>query len=258
MAIVAAAVVPHSPLLVPTIAKNHLEASRQTREALVGLGQELYAAQPDVVVILTPHGLTVEGAFSLEVNDQLHGSLAEFGDIETVVTIPGAIGLAHRLKEAAEDANIPLLLQSHPGLDYGVTVPWLTLWAEPMTWPVIPLVTGQQSMDELVRLGTMLREFFQTRPERVAWIASGDTDRRATSMSGQDRRPSPVERKISTAIVKNDISDVTTIPLRANCLVAPLTVLLAGLQGLPGRGTIESFEVPLTVGQLVASFHLNV
>lgn len=254
MALVAAAVVPHSPLLMPTIAKEHTARSERIRTALVDVGLELYAAQPEVVVVLTPHGLSPATVPTIEVADQLTGDVREFGDLTTTVTIPGGVAVSHRLKEAAEDANIPLLLQTAGGLDYGVTVPWLTMWSESMPWAVVPFTIPTQSMEQGVRLGELLRDFCQSQSTRIAIIASGDTSRRPRNMSEAARRPTADERAMSEAIVQNNVGRLTELQTEDACLRHPLTVLLATLHGLPWRGHIGAFDVPLTVGQLVAGF----
>lgn len=257
MAIVAAAVVPHSPLLIPTIAKKYLEQSTQTLAALSQLGRELYAVQPDVVVILTPHGAEISGAVAIEIGDTLTADLHDFGDLQTKADIRGAVGLAHQLKEAAEDVGVPLLLQSRQGLDYGVTVPWITLWPESVHFPLIPLSIHRLTMDEVIRLGHLLHDFFQGRPERVILIASGDTDRRSPNATSADRRPTTAERKVSEAIATVEVSRLAELLPPRMCLTEPLAVVLASLQGLSTKGNIVSFEVPVAVGQLIASFELH-
>ncbi len=254
MALVAAAVVPHSPLLMPTIAKEHTARSERIRTALLEVGLELYAAQPDVVIVLTPHGLSPATIPTIEVSDVVTGDLRVFGDLTTTLKLAGGIALSHRLKEAAEDANIPLLLQTAGGLDYGVTVPWLSMWPEPMPWAVVPFAIPPQSMEQSVRIGEVLRECCQSQSTRIAILASGDTSRRSRDMSEAARRPTADERVMSEAIVQNNIGRLTELKTNDACLRHPLAVLLATLHGLPWRGHINAFDVPLTVGQLVAGF----
>jgi aromatic ring-opening dioxygenase LigB subunit len=257
MAIVAAAVVPHSPLLLPSIAKNHYERSAQTRAALLEVGQELYAAQPDAIVFITPHGAAIDGGIVIEQDDILRGHLRDFGDLKTTLEVPGAVQLAHLLKEAAEDTDLPVVLQSRTGLDYGVTVPWLTLWPATLPSKGLVIAVNPSPTDQLVRFGQTLRNFFQSRPERVIVIASGDAERRSPGSSDADRRPTARERAISDAISHLDMTRLPELPLPGLCLAEPVLTLLSSLQGLSGRGTIRSFEVPLTVGQLVASITLS-
>lgn len=252
MPIVAAAVVPHSPLLLPTIAKHHAERSARLVGVLRDMGQELYARQPDTAVVITPHGLTLPDTATIDVGDTLSGSLTAYGDLSTTLNLPGAVGLSHRLKETAEDAGVPLLLQTQQGLDYGVTVPWLTLWPEPMPWSVLPLAIPGEPTPMTLRLGEVLHDFFQSRPERVVLLASGDTNRRPTKMSDADRRPTADERTLSEAITT--LSPALALSVRSSdvCLRSPLGVVLATVNGSPMTGVIRAFDVPLTVGQIAA------
>lgn len=254
MALVAAAVVPHSPLLLPSIAKDHVERSAGIRTAMIAIGQDIYAAQPDVLLVLTPHGPQIHGTHVFELADQLHGQLIEFGELTASITVPGAVGFMHRVKEAAEDADLPVILQTQVGLDYGVTIPWLTMWSEPVPWSVAPLTIAPREFADLITLGEMLREYIQSRPERVALLATGDTQRRPSKMSDADRRPTADERMLSEAISKNDVGRLSKMQSEDICLRAPLITMLACLHGLPYKGAIQMFDVPLTVGQLVADF----
>lgn len=254
MPIVAAAVVPHSPLLLPSIAKNHAARSTALLTSLQTLGQELYAYQPDTVVFLTPHGHTAPGTSTIEVAEILTGKLIDFGDIRTELTVRGALGLSHRLKEAAEDADVPLNLQTSYGLDYGVTVPWTTMWSEDMPWTALPLNVHGGSAESLIRLGDVVREFFQSSPERVVLVASGDATRRRNTMTDSDRRPTPDERLLGEAIAQVDARQLGSIAPESMCLRDPLVVLLSSLNGLSFRGTLRHFDVPITVGQVIADF----
>lgn len=254
MPIVTAAVVPHSPLLIPTIAKEHTSRSAEIVASLEALGQEIYAAQPDVVIFLTPHGPSIAGTSMIEVADTFTGRLSDFGDMKTELILPGAIGLSHRLKEAAEDVGIPLILQTSPGLDYGVTVPWLTMWSQPMPWLVMPIAVHHASSEAMIRLGELLRDVLQARPERVVIVASGDTNRRNGKMKDSDRRPTVDERAVAEAITHLDPGRLIKLSSNDMCLRDPLTALLSCLSSLPFNGQLRIFDVPVTVGQIVANF----
>ncbi len=255
MALVAAAVVPHSPLLISSIAKHLAASSAATRAALLEVGQEIYAAQPDTVMVITPHGPRLEATAGLEVSEMLSGPLTEFGQLQTALHVPGAIALAHRFKEAAAAAHFPVVLQTNGAVDYGVTVPWLTMWPEPVPWSLLALTVPPLPLETALRCGDILRDFCLSRVERIALIASGDTDRRGAPMPDSARRPTPTERLFSDAIVQNDVSQLT--PTSDTCLQTPLAILLGALQTLPATGRIVSFEVPVTIGQLVADFRLS-
>ncbi len=258
MSIVAAGVVPHSPLLLSSVAKGHAEASQETIAAVRALGQEIYARQPDAVIMITPHGDYLENTITVEVADQLTGDMKEFGDLLTEVRAAGATALAHQLKEAAEDVGLPLHLQTHPNLDYSVTVPLLCLWPQGISFPILPVIVGPSSTTTLVRLGHLLQDFCQSSRQRIALLASGDTSRRRASTGSSLARPTEDERRLSLAITKVHLPELEQVSSKAAiCLRPPLVSLLSALEGLNVTGAIRSFSVPLGVGQLVASFEFG-
>ena len=63
--IVFAAIAPHSPLLLPTIGKEHQKKLEKTLAAYRALEEDLYAAKPDTLVVYSPHGNVLKNAFSL-------------------------------------------------------------------------------------------------------------------------------------------------------------------------------------------------
>ena len=56
MSIVFAAITPHAPVLIPEIGKENLKKLTKTEAALKKLEQELYAAKPESLVVISPHG----------------------------------------------------------------------------------------------------------------------------------------------------------------------------------------------------------
>lgn len=256
MSIVYAAVVPHAPLLLPTINKAHHDLLSATHHSLGQVTENLYAAQPDVVCIISPHGAALNTCCQINVADHYQGQLSEFGDIATSFYARGVPAYAHQMQNACEQAHVPLRLQTYDNLDYGCTVPLLTLLRPRSSLPIIPLLINQVALPEVLRAGTALREYLVTQTSRFALIASGDFSRRREGAPGIRRRPSADERRISSAITQVAPSDLLEASIdTAVCGLRPVLLLLAILQDWTAKGTILSFEAPFAVGQLVADFH---
>lgn len=258
MAIVYAGVVPHAPLLVEAVAKEHAPLLATTRRTMTEMAAELYARQPDVIVIITPHGPIVTGTVTAHVAEQLVGRLIDFGDVATTVTAVGAGAVAHQLKTRAEEAGIPFSLQTFSDLDYGSTVPLVFLLDRLATTPVLPLAVGLSDPAEMIRYGETLYDAAQSDRRRWALFASGDFSRRAKAQPGLRRRPTAEERRIASALTAVDPTDLRLLtPDRQTCGYAPVITLLAAIQKLHPRGAIRSFEAPFGVGQLIAGFTLS-
>ncbi|MBI2984548.1 MAG: AmmeMemoRadiSam system protein B [Candidatus Kerfeldbacteria bacterium] len=257
MPLVFAAVVPHAPLLVPAVAKEHQRLTAATRQQLARLAEELHASQPDGLILFTPHGPVINDVLVANVADEYLGELVEFGDLKTRLRVRGAPWLGHRFKELAESLHLPLQLQTLPRLDYGTTVPLKFLLAGQPGLPILPLTVAHQPESLLVRFGRVVSSVVQSDRRRYALVASGDLTRRSET-TANFQRPTAEERAMAEAISRLSIDPLTDVTIQpSTCGYRPMYLLLASLQGRPGRGVIRSFEAPLKVGLLTAGFELN-
>jgi len=258
MPIVAASVVPHSPLLLPSIAKQHAGLFSQTTNTLNALAADWYAAKPDAVIVLSPHGLPKNTLMAVHSAKTFIGGFADYGDMVTTIKAIPAIGMMHQLRSAAEKEHLVLPLQTFEQLDYGTSIPLSFLLTQQPQIPVCSVLIGTKQPDQLLRLAAVLRELTSASRQRCLVIASCDMTRRQERTPDTRRRPTAEERTASAAIVAVDPSQLTaTIPQSSTCGYGPLLTVVSLLHGLATEGTILSFEAPLGVGLLTASFTFN-
>lgn len=255
MPVVAAAVLPHSPLLIPTIARHHAPLFAATTAAVEEIVSDIYAAKPDLIIVLTPHGVSYPGTVVVSSSDSYQANLEEFGDLQTALDASGAPGLTHQLKVVAEREHLPMVLQTFPSLDYGVGVPLYFLRQAKIETPILPISVAHHQPDIILRLGDALHDFLTGQVARAVIIASADFSRRHDRTPGGQRRPTAEERLYSNAIVANDPSLlVGHKPSPDTCGFGPVVALLATLRHQVASGKVQSFSAPLGVGLLTASF----
>lgn len=253
MPLVFAAVVPHAPLLVANVAKDHVALLDKTRQQMAMLAGELYAAKPDALIFLTPHGPVVPGCVVLNVADRLVGQLHDFGDMQTEIVCAGASALAHHTKERCERAGIPVTTQTVAQLDYGTTVPLLFFQPETAKLPILPVTMAAAPL--AYPFGQVVHELLHERPERVAVIASADFSRRTEGRSIRNARPTAEERLVSSALTHVDPQSLLSLKAQpSTCGVPPVLALLSVLEHFNAHGQVTSFEAPYGVGQITASF----
>jgi aromatic ring-opening dioxygenase LigB subunit len=61
--LVFACIAPHGSLAVPLLGERGMEKAQATRAALEELGRRMAAAQPETIVVITPHGHRIDMAF---------------------------------------------------------------------------------------------------------------------------------------------------------------------------------------------------
>src|SRR5689334_3799635 len=106
MPIVAASVIPHTPLLLPTIAKQHRNLFSRTTTAINDVANDWYAAKPDVAIIISPHGISEEQEAVLHSGERFIGRFEDYGDMSTTISAIGAVGISHQLKSSAEHEHV--------------------------------------------------------------------------------------------------------------------------------------------------------
>ena len=113
--IVFGAICPHGPIAVTeTCTDDELELAAATREAFEELGRRAAAAEPDAVVVVTPHNVHVQGAMAVVVAGALEGAVA--GTDGRTIGLEAATDreLAGLVLEALHDAGVPTV-----GVSYG-------------------------------------------------------------------------------------------------------------------------------------------
>lgn len=170
--IVYCAILPHAPLLIPGVGKEKLETFAPTTAALEVVARELYAAKPDVVVMLTPHGPGLPDAFTLNISQQMESAFDEFGDFETKRSYASSPFLAMELKERIM-YDMPLQLVTEERLDHGTATPLLYI-ADKLTAQVMPITCSLMTLREHTTFGELLKRELAKSDRRIAVIASGN------------------------------------------------------------------------------------
>lgn len=254
MPLVAAAVVPHAPVLVPAIASAHASFTEPTRTALKEIGVRHTAAHVDTVIVLTPHGPSVDERMTIISGDALRPDFRTFGDVSSYPAWNGNPSVAQLIRSLADEEHVPTALATSEALDYGTAVPLVAAeWPKKST--VIPIAIDHLSREMIIRIAHVINEATHRSHARIACIASADLEERTSHRDDADR-PTPWERAIATAVRTGRSEELPEDDGRS-CGFSPIAVLLAMLSGTPANGDILSFQAPFRVGYMVADLHLH-
>lgn len=262
--LVFAALTPHSPLLIPAIGKDRTEKLAKTREALKELEGELYAARPDTVVVISPHGQPSMDGFVVDLAPNYTMNLTDFGDITTKGSWPSDPMLAGEIrKKIREKSDVPLLFSSEDAIDYGVSIPLHLLLGH------IPQAKALAVHDSLLSprhhfdFGKMLHRSILASTRRVAVVVSVDlaqtlTDDAPGGFSPHGRAYDEHVIRILREHTWETLLSIEHEALEAKtCSYRPLVIFHGILQNLNNKTRILSYEGPFGVGYLVAHFELH-
>ena len=262
MSIIFSAIVPHPPILIPAIGKENLNQLKATADAYLKLEQELYASQPETIIIISPHGPLQEKAFSLNLSQEFNGDLKDFGDLATKINLPGDIGLAHKIKEKIE-TTAPLMLMSEARLDHGAAIPLYLLTKHLPKIKIIPLYYSGLDLTAHYNIGQMIKNELQSSETRIAVLASGDLSHRLTknSPAGYSPKGKKFDKKLMDNLLKKQNHEIIKfdhdfVAEAGECGLKSIVILLGILDGIKYKPQLLSYEAPFGVGYLVMNFKL--
>lgn len=258
------AIVPHSPLLLPVIGKEHHSRLKKTLDALKTLEEDLYAAKPDTLVIISPHGPVLDDAFSLFIAPKFQGNLREFGDLKTAVSFPADVRVIEKIRKLRiPPETLPIVSVTEDFVDYGVTVPLHLLASHLPNIHAVPLGVSRLPIKTHFTVGARLGEALHEVSARIAILASADL-----AHTLRDDAPggfSPDGKKFDETVVqglrKNTPDSILKLEKNMDaakaCGLRPIAMLLGAVSALNATPEPLSYEGPFGVGYLTARYNLR-
>ncbi len=261
--IVFASFVPHPPLLIPEVGKENLTKLNNTKEAYQHLEAELYAAKPEVLIIISPHAELREDAFAISQQPKLLMEFKEFGDLVTKKEFNSELGLGYRIKESSETA-LPIVLTAQSVLDYGAGVPLFYLTAHLPQIKVVLVSYADLPYEQHIAFGQAIHDTVSRSGQRTAIIASGDLSHRLhqDSPAGYSPRGQEFDQTIIRLLQDKKIDALVNLEEElvkeaASCGLRSLLILLGAIKNLNYTPEKISYQAPFGIGYLVENFKLN-
>lgn len=258
--LVYAALVPHSPILVPEVGREHTKKLKKTLGAIAHIKQELAEAAPETILIISPHGAIFADAFTINLAHEYTGGLTEFGNFRNTYTYrPDTHTVDHMQRHLRRVS--PLQLHSEVNLDYGTAVPLLLL-TEPGA-RVIPLHTTLLDAKEHFKFGDLLKNEVYETGRRIAILASADFTNTPPDVGApRVRGTHTLDKQIVDCITHRNAAGLISLDQQAvrfakMCGYGPTVVLHGLLERVIATPQVISYENPFGVGYITASFHLG-
>jgi len=258
-------------MLIPEIGRRDLTKVEQTVAGMNRLAAEIVKRDPQILVIITPHGNVFRDAVSILGEPELTGNLAHFGQRKVEFRHPNHLKFLELLQDKAEAHHIPVAVITskqdkyglNPHLDHGITVPLYYLKQGGLgDIPLLAVSYGMISLEDLYRFGMLIRETAEELGLRTVVLASGDMSHRLKEEGPYSYHPDgPVfDRQVKEMIEQGRTMDLLRIPagLRENageCGYRSLVILMGSMDGHSFTPEVFSYEGPFGVGYLVAGLN---
>lgn len=176
MAILAAFMVPHPPMIVPAVGRGGEAQVQKTIDAYEKVADEIAKFEPDTIIITSPHSIMYSDYFHISPGKGAKGSFARFNAPEVSFQEEYDTELVDRINEIAYDASFPAgtLGERDPELDHGTMVPLWFIRKKYAKGQIVRIGLSGLGLLDHYRLGQMIQEAVDEVNRKVVFVASGD------------------------------------------------------------------------------------
>lgn len=263
MPLLNAAIVPHSPILIPEIGKINQKVLQKTVDAYQDLAREIQGNDIETIIIISPHGQIQDNYFTINVGPELSIDLSSFGFLGNTRKLHTDLDLINNLKKT-EGPEIQLLSQEN--LDYGASVPLHLLTKNLPDVKIVSLkYSNNLDLTNHWELGKRIKEVVQNSAKRIVIIASGDLSHRLkkNSPAGYSPKGAKFDNKLieflndPQTIKKNILNiDLKLAEEAGQCGLKSITVLLGALEDSTYEPEVLAYQTDFGVGYLTMNFKL--
>lgn len=258
---------PHPPIIIPEIGRENLVEVKSTVDAMKRLASEIASAEPDSIVVVSPHSTGFFDSIAIKDSPILKGSFWSFGEWSVAFSVKNDVDFAEAVIEAAEDANIPMArithqyteLTSKEELDHGIMVPLYYIFKE-IEVPIVSLAISYLGFEKHYSLGIAVRRASDILNRRAVYLASGDLSHRLTpgAPAGYNPRGEEFDNLLVNLVRTGDFAGLLSIDRdlaesAGECGLRPIISLAGLFNGYDVQTDVLSYEGPFGVGYLVST-----
>lgn len=265
MAILAAFVVPHPPIILSEIGHGEEKKIQKTIDAYREVMRQAAALKPDTIVLTSPHSVMYADYFQISPGEKAAGDFGQFRAPEVKIEADYDEDFVRMLVDVCAGQKIPAgtIGARSAALDHGTMIP-LRFWEEQPDAGSCKLVRiGLSGLPALVHyhLGQCIAQVAEKLQRRVVFIASGDLSHKLTEEGpyGFAAEGPQFDERCTAALGKGDFlsllqMDEVFCEAAAECGLHSFWIMAGALDRKAVESRLLSYEGPFGVGYGVASF----
>lgn len=254
-------IVPHSPILIPSIGKTNTVMVEKTAKAYQIIEDEIKEKEIDTLIVISPHGDVEKNSFVVTTSPELNIDLSHFGDLSSSLKFKGNFVLAQKIKEHIKSIyNVQL--SGKDKLDYGSGIPIFMLQDSLVNTKIIIISVSELGLKENFEFGKLLKKEIDESNEKIAVIASGDLSHRLKKNTPEY---SPKGAKFDSKLIeilKGDNSaknildlDEKLIEEAKECGLKSIIMLLGIMNNINYEPDLLAYQTDLGIGYLTMRFN---
>ncbi|MDL2233371.1 AmmeMemoRadiSam system protein A [Ruminococcaceae bacterium OttesenSCG-928-L11] len=264
MAVQAAFIVPHPPIVLPEIGQGREREIAATTESFRAVAARIGELRPDTILVFSPHAVAYSDYIHISPGEEAEGDLAPFG-------APGPLHATYdtELVRAiaayckAEGFPAGTLGERDPALDHGVLIPLRFINETYSDYKLVRISLSGLSREEHYRFGMLLNRCIEALGRNTVIIASGDLSHKLLESGPYGYVPEgpKLDKALTAAMERGSFWDFLTLPdaltdKGADCGLLSFVMMAGVLDCKAVKPRLLSYEGPFGVGYGVASFEV--
>lgn len=176
MAILAAFMVPHPPMIVPAVGRGSEQQIQKTIDAYEQVADEIAALEPETIIITSPHSIMYADYFHISPGRGARGDFGRFRAAQVSFDEEYDRELVKAITDIAQAQGFPagVMGERDKSLDHGTMVPLYFIRKKYKGGRIVRIGLSGLPLTEHYRLGQMIREAVEQLGRRTVLVASGD------------------------------------------------------------------------------------
>lgn len=266
MALEAAYIVPHPPLIIPAVGRGKESAIQSTIDAYDDIARDIAAIAPETIVVTSPHATAYADYFHVSPGAGARGDMSGFGVRDSTLECSYDSELAELIDQIATEVGFPAGTdyERDPSIDHATYIPLFFIDKFYSGYEVVRI--GLSGLDPMAhyQMGKIVNAAVDKLGRRAVLVASGDLSHKLTYDGPYGFAPEGprFDAQITRIMEQGDFLkllslDGTFCDKAAECGLRSFQIMAGALDGKAVDSTLLSYEGPFGVGYAIAMFHVK-
>ncbi len=263
MAVIGAFIMPHPPIIVPSVGKGEEQKIQKTAQAYAHAAEEIARMKPETLVVLSPHAVAYADYLHISPGATAKGDLSEFGSADPPLEFDCDTQFVAALSEEAARRRIPAgtFGDKHRPIDHGALVPLTFITQAYRDFRLVRCSISGLSALTHYRFGQCIAHTAELLDRRVILIASGDLSHKLKGSGpyGYAEEGPQFDREVTAAMKAGDFMrfltfDADFCEMAAECGLPSFQIMAGTFDGQSVLPEFLSYEGTFGVGYAVCGF----
>ena len=266
MALQAAFIVPHPPLIIPAVGNGEERGIQSTIDAYEQIAREIAAIRPDTIIVTSPHATAYRDYFHISPGNGAHGDMYRYRALHTDLNCDYDTEFVDCLSKMCDEEGFAAGsdYERDPELDHATYIPLYFVNKFLSEYKVVRIGLSGLGPLEHYRLGELINAAVERLGRNAVFIASGDLSHKLTADGpyGFSAEGPAFDKQITNAMATGDFLqflsfDEAFADKAAECGLRSFQIMAGALDARNVESKLLSYEGPFGVGYAVASFYVK-